>query len=73
VSAHHPSRLDRDARLVARHRIVQAANRFAARLPQRRIPYTMRHVQRCASIARRFSLVDDATLIAAGYRTRRAS
>lgn len=60
--------LRRVDRIAARRRIVQAANRFAARLPQRLAPYTMRHVQRCAGICRRFALVDRATLTAAGYR-----
>lgn len=72
MSGHKLTPAARAKRLAARRKIVQAANRFAARKWYHRAPYSMRHVQRCAGICRRFDLVKPSVLIDAGYNPTRS-
>lgn len=55
-----------EARNEARTKIVQAANRHAARR-RGKAPYTMRHIQQAVCIVRRRRLVSDDIIVAAGY------
>lgn len=62
-----PAPFTRAERLEARRKIVQAANRHAAR-KRGRAPYTMRHLQQCVAICRRWRLVSPVVLVTAGFR-----
>ncbi len=53
----------RSERQIARHKILTVANRERKRVQ----PYYMRQIQQAVCKCRRKGLVDDATLIAAGY------
>jgi hypothetical protein len=62
---------DRAARLKARHKIVQAANRYAVgATPLRRAGYTMRQLQQAVAVVRRHNLVTDGTLALAGFNAK---
>lgn len=65
---------DRDARLDARWRIIQAANRHKVRFrPSPRL-FGMRQLQQAVFMVRQHRLVDAATLELAGFRpVRRAA
>ena len=61
-------------RNAARWKIIQAANNAMLRRPRSPRPPTllgMKQIQQAVCITRRRSLVDDATLAAAGYNPRR--
>lgn len=64
----HITEGERLARIKARRKIVQAANRYSVgATPLRRAPHTMRHVNRAVSVVRRSDLVPVTTLALAGF------
>lgn len=62
---------DDRARDVARAKILQAANRRAVQLPQHRLPFGSRHIQRAVFVCRRYQLVSPEVLAAAGFNPTR--
>jgi hypothetical protein len=63
--------MDRDARLDARWRIIQAANRHKLRVRRQPRMFGMRQIQQAVFMARQHRLVDTATLDLAGFRPER--
>lgn len=69
-NGHRPKHdpVERRKRRAARRKIVQAANRYATNATGlRRAPYTLKHLERCVGLCRRFGLVKPEVLVVAGF------